>query len=104
MQVRSLHSDACRGFLPQLFQGEIGDDLTVADDDDVAGDEFHLPEQVAGEEDRPALAGEVGQEGSQPGDSLGIETVERFVEDEHLRVGQQRGSDPEPLPHAQGQL
>src|SRR5699024_4431788 len=34
-QIRSLHSDACRGFLPQLFQREIGDDLTVADDDDV---------------------------------------------------------------------
>ncbi len=36
-----------------------------------------------------------------PQDALGIKAVDRFVEQQYLRVAEQRGRDAEALPHAE---
>ena len=60
-----------------------------------------LREQVAGQQHRAATVGEHAQELTHPLDPAGVEPVERLVEDEHLRLTDQRGSEVEPLAHAQ---
>ena len=36
-----------------------------------------------------------------PADALGVEAVDRLVEEQHRRVAEQRGGEPEPLAHAE---
>jgi hypothetical protein len=55
----------------------------------------------AAHQHRAPLPGEPAQEAPQPGDALGVEAVRGLVEDEHLRVAQQRGGQREALLHAQ---
>jgi hypothetical protein len=52
-------------------------------------------------EHRPAPSSQAADQPSHLLDALRIEAVGRFVEDEQLGVAQQRGSDPEPLLHAE---
>ena len=63
---------------------------------------LHLVQQVTGQQHRPAPVGEVAQQPAHPGDALGIQPVRRFVQDEHLRLTDERLGDAEPLPHAEG--
>ena len=58
-------------------------------------------EDVAGEEDRPPLGGERAKQLAEPADALRVEPVRRLVEDEHLRVAEQRAGQAEPLAHAE---
>jgi hypothetical protein len=60
-----------------------------------------LGQQVAGHQDRPALAAEAAQQLAQPSDALGIETVGGLIEDQHLGITQQCRREAEPLPHTQ---
>ena len=48
----------------------------------------------------PALVGEGAQQGADPKDAVGIEAVDRLVEDQDARVSEQRRRDPEALAHA----
>lgn len=55
---------------------------------------------MAGHEDRLALGGgQVPQELAQPPDPFGVQAVGRLVEQQHLRVAQQRRREGEPLSH-----
>ena len=47
----------------------------------------------------PALGSQRAEEVPKPADALRIEAVGRLVENEHLRVAEQRGSESEALPH-----
>ena len=88
------------GVAVQVGHGALLDQPAVGDDDDVVDGLLDLLEHVAGDQDRPALGGQVAQEAAQPPDALGVEAVGRLVEDEHLRVAQHRGSEAEALAHA----
>jgi len=50
---------------------------------------------------RPAPVGEVAEVGPKPADAVGIEAVGRLVEQEDLRVTQERTRQRQPLPHAE---
>ena len=52
-------------------------------------------------EHRAALGGQVAQQPAQPGHAGRVETVGRLVEDQHLRVAEQRRGQPEALAHAE---
>ena len=54
-----------------------------------------------GDEDRAALGRQRLHQIADPEDALGVETVDRLVEEQHLRVAEQRGGDAEALPHAE---
>ena len=78
------------------------------DDEPAAVDDQHLVDglrdlgqHVARDEHRAAPGREGAQEVAQPADAFGIEAVRRLVEDEQLRLAEQRGGEPEPLPHAE---
>ena len=86
----------------QVRDGRVGDDRAAADDHQVPGGLLQFAHQVAGHQDRAAPGGQRGQEAAHPHDALGVHAVERLVQQQHRRVTQQRGGDPEPLPHAQG--
>ena len=49
----------------------------------------------------PGAVGEVAQQAAHPEDALGVEAVGGLVEDQHLRVAEQRVGDAEPLAHAE---
>ena len=56
---------------------------------------------MRGQEHRSALIGQLPQETPDPQDAVGIQAIDRLVQHDRLRIGQQRRCDPEPLPHAQ---
>ena len=87
--------------LDELLGGAVGDQPAAADDDEVVGGDRHLVHQVAGDEDRAALGGQPLHQVPDPDDALGVEPVDRLVEDEDRRVAEQRGGDAEPLAHAE---
>ena len=81
----------------------VGDQPPLADHDQVVGGLRHLAHQVAGDEDRAALGGQLAScSVADPQDALGVEPVDRLVEQQDLRVAEQRGGDAEPLRHARG--
>ena len=49
------------------------------------------------------VGGEPLEQVADPADALRVQAVHRLVEDERLGVGQQRGRDPQPLPHTEGE-
>jgi hypothetical protein len=53
------------------------------------------------EETNTVVGGEVPQQGPHPADALGVEAVERLVEDDRAGVAQQGGGDAEALAHAE---
>ena len=82
----------------------VGDQPAPADDDEVVGGQRHLAHQVAGHEDRAALGGQrLACRLRIQTDALGVEAVDRLVEDQDVRVAEQRGGDAEPLAHAEGE-
>jgi hypothetical protein len=78
------------------------DDPAVADHDQVVGDDLDLVQQVRGQQDGAALAGEARQQVAHPPDPGRVEPVGRFVEDQHPGVPEQRGADAQSLAHAEG--
>ena len=77
--------------------------LPAPDDDQVVGGLGHLAHQVRGHEHRPALGGQRLQQVADPADAVGIQAVDRLVQDDGLRVAEQRRGDAEPLAHAEGE-
>ena len=77
--------------------------MPAGDDDDVVDGLLDLGEDVAGDEHGAAFAREVPQEGPEPGDALGVETVRGLVEHEHPGVTEQGGGELEPLAHAEAE-
>ena len=77
--------------MPQVGQRSLGHQSTLVDDNDIVGELFHLAEQVAGYEHRVAFRCPRPQQIPQKPDSLRIQAVAGLIENEHLRVAQQRG-------------
>ena len=82
----------------------VGDEPSAADHHEIGGGQRHLAHEVAGHEHGSALGGQPLEEGADPEDALGVETVDRFVEEQHPGVAQERGGDPQPLAHPEGEL
>ena len=82
----------------------LGDQPPTADHHQPVGGERHLADQVAGHEHRPTLRRQVPQEVADPTDALGVEAVDRLVEEQHAGVAEQGGGDAEPLAHAEREL
>ena len=58
----------------------------------------------ARDEDRSAFVGEPAEEIAQPVDAFGVETVCRLIQDEYLRLAQERGREAQSLAHAEREL
>jgi len=87
----------------QLRHAGIRDDLAAADHHQVVRGVLQLAHQMAGYQHGPALGGQRPQEPAYPHDALGIHAVERLVHHQHRRITEERGGDPQPLPHAKGE-
>ena len=94
-------TDQRPGRREQLGLAALGDDLAVADHDEVVGDHLDLAQQVRGEQHRAGAVGEVAQQLAHPEDPLGIEPVGGLVEDQDARLADQRLGDAEALAHAE---
>ena len=94
----------CELWARSCFGRDLGDQTALADDDDVVGGERHLAHEVARNENRSPFASEALQEVSHPTNTIGVEAVDRFIEEKYLRIAEQRCGDAEPLTHAQGEL
>ena len=104
-QVGLLHRpdvDARGGVSVDEFVGAgVGDDAALGDDEQVIGGLGHLAHQVAGEEHRAPLGGQALHQVSNPEDAVGVETVDRLIEDQRVGVAEQGRGDAEPLTHAE---
>ncbi len=85
----------------EVLHAHVGEELAPPDDDEVVGGERHFAHQVGGDEDGAALGGQRLHQVAHPEDALGVEAVDRLVEQQHLGVAEQRGGDAEPLAHAE---
>ena len=85
----------------ELVDRALLDQPAAADDDEVVGHQRHLRQQVAADEHRLALPGEVHEHVADPADALGVEPVGRLVEDHGVRVAEQHAGQAEPLAHAE---
>ena len=85
----------------EVVQRCIGQHGAATEDDDVVGGLRHLAHEVAGEQDGAPLGGDVPDELTHPPHALGVEAVDGFVEDQGVRVAQERGGDAESLPHTE---
>ena len=83
----------------QFGAGALGLDPSVADDDHSVGDGLDLGQQVRGEQDGAAAVGEVAQQPPHPAHPFGVEAVGGLVEDQDLRVAEQRVGEAEALSH-----
>ena len=70
---------------------------SATSDDEVVGGQGHLGHEVAGDQDSPALGGQGLQELADPENPLGVEPVDRLVEDQHGGVCEERGGDAKSL-------
>ncbi|ELS56589.1 putative Nodulation ABC transporter NodI [Streptomyces viridochromogenes Tue57] len=85
----------------EVLDAHVGEQLTASDDDQVIGGEGHLAHEVGGDEHGPSLGRQRLHQVPHPEDALGVEAVDRLVEQQHLRVAEQRGGDAEALAHAE---
>ena len=99
--LRVAAADAHRAAGPggQLGQGGREHEPPVTDDEHPVDGLGDLREDVTGDEHGAALCGQAAQEVTQPANALGVEPVGRLVEDQQLRVAEQRDREPEPLAH-----
>jgi hypothetical protein len=93
--------DVGRRLRDEVPDGHVGDEASASDDDDVAGGQRHLAHQVAGDEDGAAAGSVRGEQVADPPHAVGVQPVDRLVQDEDLGVGQQGGGDAEALAHAE---
>ena len=85
----------------QLRGRAFGDDAAEVDDHDAVGERLHLAQKVGRQEHGAAAVGKVAQELAHPAHAGWVKPVGGLVEDQDLRVAQQRVRDPQPLAHAQ---
>ena len=74
-------------------------ELALVDDHDLIDRLRDLGEHVTRDEDRLARRRELTEKVAQPTDTLRVEPVRGLVEDQDLRIAEQRAREPEPLPH-----
>ena len=67
----------------ELVDGHLGDESSFADDDNLISGECHLTHEMTGDEDSPPFGRETSQEVAYPTDPVGIEAVDRLVEQRH---------------------
>jgi hypothetical protein len=99
--LRAPHPHTALRSRQDLGKRRMRDQPPAVDDHDPVCELSHLGEDVAGDEDGPALLDEVAQKAAQPADALRVEAVGRLVEEQHVRVAEQRTRDRQPLPHAE---
>src|SRR3954454_21906822 len=99
VRLRRAHPDAAAA--RKVGQRRLDDQSAVGDDYDVVDRLGHFREEMARDEDGPAVRSEVAQEYTQPLDAFGIEPVRGFVEDQTLGSAKERTRESEPLPHPQ---
>jgi hypothetical protein len=87
----------------ERVHGRVGDQPAPPDDDQVVRGQRQLAHQMAGHEHGAALARQRPQQGADPRDTLGIESVDRLVQQQHPRVAEQ-GGDSQALGHAERKL
>ncbi len=85
----------------EVLDAHVREQLPPADHDQVVRRQRHLAHEVAGDEDRPALRGQLLHQVPHPEDALGVQAVDGLVEEQHLRVAEERRRDAEPLAHAE---
>jgi acetyl-CoA acetyltransferase len=85
----------------ELFRASVGNNAAAADDEQVVGGLGHLAHQVAGQEHRAALGGQRLHQVPDPHDAVGVQAVDRLVEQHRLGVAEQGRGDAEPLVHAE---
>jgi hypothetical protein len=83
-----------------LLQGPLGAQLAFGDHDDVVDRLGDLGQYVAGDQHRAPVCRLLPHQTAQPGDPGRVEPVVRLVEDQDLRVAEQRGGDRQALTHA----
>ena len=86
----------------QLVDRPLADDLAMIDDGHGAAGAFHLVEQVRGQHDGASLVDQAADHVPHLVHAGRVQAVHRLIEDEQLRVGQQAGSQAQPLAHAHG--
>jgi hypothetical protein len=89
--------------LHQLRLRALRDDAPAIDDDDAVADHGHLGQDMR-RQDHRVLAGERADQGPDLGDLPGVEADGGLVEDEHIRVPEQRLREADALPVALRQL
>ena len=85
----------------ELVDARVGDQRAAADDHEPLRGERHLVDQVARDQHRAALGGQVTQQVADPADAFGVEAVDRLVEEQHAGIAQEGAGDAEPLSHAE---
>ncbi len=100
--LRRAHPCEVRGVgRNEVLHAHVGEELSAPDHDQVLGGQRHLAHQVRRDEDGPPLGGQRLHQVAHPQDALGVQTVDGLVEQQHLRVTEERGRDPEPLAHTE---
>ena len=89
------------GGVEDLGHRALGQQPSAADDRDRVGDQLHLAQDVAGDQDRLAPVGEAAHRRPDLVDARRVESVGRLVEDQQVRVLEQGRGDGEPLLHAE---
>src|SRR5271165_1242111 len=87
----------------QLGHRALGGEPAPGDHHDVLDGLCGLGQQVTGHQHRASFAGQLAEQVAHPADPVGVQAVERLVEDQHPGVCQQRGGQGQSLPHAQGE-
>ena len=90
-----------RATAQELRQRGVGDESAAGQHDDFVDGLGHLGQQMAGDEHGASRRGVAAQEVAQPVDAFGVEAVGRLVQDEDVGIAEERGGEPEPLPHAE---
>jgi len=88
--------------LYEISYQTFGDELSTPQDCHAVADLLDLVEQVTGQQDAPALFGEMGDKSSDLLLAGRIEAVCRFIEDYQFRVTKQGGGNAKPLLHSKG--
>ena len=99
-QVRDTYMErASAGGREDVADGADGDTTARVDHGQAIAGLLDLVEEVAGDDDGAPVPREGDKQVSDLGDTGGVESVRRFVEDDDFGIPKQRGGDPQPLPH-----
>jgi hypothetical protein len=88
----------------EVVDAGLGNQGAATDDDEPFRCQCHLVDQMARDEHRAALGGQVPQQVAYPAHAFGVEAVDRLVEEQHPGISEERAGDAEPLPHPQGEF
>ena len=93
--------DVLAGPLHHLGHRPREDELAEADHDEVVADGLDLRELVRRDDHRATTSPEVAEQLPDLDDPCRVQPIRRLVEDEELRVGEERRGDPEALLHTE---